>query len=52
MSAALPEGYMWASAIRAMSTRGVCSVYAHRARRLLTLDMEAEADEEEEDNDM
>jgi len=46
-SAALPESYVWASAMRVMSTRGVCSVYAWRARRLLTLDMEAEVDEDD-----
>jgi len=49
-SAPLPDGYVWASAMRAMSTRGVCSIYAQRARRLLTLDMEADADEDEDDH--
>jgi len=48
-SADLPDSYMWASALRVMATRGVCSVYAWRARRLLTLDMQAEGEEEEED---
>mmetsp|Transcript_37477 Transcript_37477/g.74331 ORF Transcript_37477/g.74331 Transcript_37477/m.74331 type:complete len:841 (+) Transcript_37477:128-2650(+) len=50
-SADLPDSYMWASALRVMATRGVCSVYAWRARRLLTLDMQAEGEEEEEDED-
>jgi len=45
----LPNDYVWASALRVMSTRGVCSVYAWRAHRLLTLDMEADPDEDEED---
>uniref|UniRef100_A0A7S1EV82 Uncharacterized protein n=1 Tax=Noctiluca scintillans TaxID=2966 RepID=A0A7S1EV82_NOCSC len=45
----LPNDYVWASAMRVMSTRGVCSVYAWRAHRLLTLDMEADPDEDEED---
>ncbi|CAJ1405596.1 unnamed protein product [Effrenium voratum] len=40
-SAPLPESYLWASAMRVMSQRGVCSIYSWRARRLLTLDMEA-----------
>merc|ERR1712070_396281 len=47
-SVVLPESYVWSSAMRCMSTRGVCSVYARRARRLLTLDMDAEADDDEE----
>lgn len=47
-SVALPESYAWSSAMRCMSTRGVCSVYARRARRLLTLDMDGEADDEED----
>lgn len=50
-SAPLPASYIWASALRAMATRRVCSVYAWRARRLLTLDMEAEVDEDEENED-
>jgi hypothetical protein len=50
-SVVLPESYVWSSAMRCMSTRGVCSVYARRARRLLTLDMEGEADDDEECDD-
>jgi len=50
-SADLPDSYMWASALRVMATRGVCSVYAWRARRLLTLDMQADGDEDEDDED-
>jgi len=50
-SVVLPESYVWSSAMRCMSTRGVCSVYARRARRLLTLDMDAEADDDEELDD-
>lgn len=49
-SAPLPESYLWASAMRVMSQRGVCSIYSWRARRLLTLDMEA-GDDEMEDAD-
>lgn len=45
----LPESCIWASALRAMASRGVCSVYAWRARRLLTLDMEAEGDEDDDE---
>lgn len=44
-SALLPEIYVWASSLRVMKSRGVGSVYAWRARRLLTLDMEAEPDD-------
>jgi len=51
-SVALPESYVWSSAMRCMSTRGVCSVYARPARRLLTLDMEAEADDDENEDDI
>jgi len=47
-SVILPQCYVWSSAMRCMSSRGVCSVYAWRARRLLTLDMDAEADDDEE----
>lgn len=50
-SAELPDSYLWASAMRVMSTRGVCSIYAWRARRLLTLDMEAEAEEDDDNED-
>eukprot|EP00929_Paragymnodinium_shiwhaense_P090399 TRINITY_DN50588_c0_g1_i1.p1 TRINITY_DN50588_c0_g1~~TRINITY_DN50588_c0_g1_i1.p1 ORF type:complete len:934 (+),score=221.65 TRINITY_DN50588_c0_g1_i1:124-2925(+) len=50
-SAPLPESYVWASDLRAMSTRGVCSVYARRARRLVTLDMEAEEDDESDEDE-
>eukprot|EP00928_Gymnodinium_smaydae_P029978 TRINITY_DN22420_c0_g1_i1.p1 TRINITY_DN22420_c0_g1~~TRINITY_DN22420_c0_g1_i1.p1 ORF type:complete len:871 (-),score=167.21 TRINITY_DN22420_c0_g1_i1:60-2570(-) len=50
-SAWLPDCYVWASALRAVSSRGVCSVYAHRTRRLLTLDMAAEEDGDEEENE-
>ncbi|CAE7506809.1 APC4 [Symbiodinium sp. CCMP2456] len=45
----LPESYFLASAMRVMSQRGVCSVYSSRARRLLTLDMEADEDDMEDD---
>ena len=45
----LPESYWWASSMRVMSQRGVCSVYSSRARRLLTLDMEADEDDMEDD---
>eukprot|EP00439_Symbiodinium_sp_Y106_P038938 s1268_g4.t1 len=45
----LPESYLLASAMRVMSQRGVCSVYSSRARRLLTLDMEADEDDMEDD---
>ena len=48
-SAPLPESYSWASAMRVMSQRGVCSVYSSRARRLLTLDMEADEDDMDDD---
>lgn len=50
-SVVLPESYIWSSAMRCMATRGVCSVYARRARRLLTLDMDAEADGDEDIDD-
>ncbi|CAE8742116.1 unnamed protein product [Polarella glacialis] len=49
MSAPLPDSYIWASAMRVSGQRGVCSVYAWRTRRLVTLDMQG--DEENEDDD-
>jgi len=45
----LDDSYIWASAMRVMCSRGVCSIYAWRARRMLTLDMEAEDDDEQEE---
>ena len=48
-SAPLPESYWCASAMRVMSQRGVCSVYSWRARRLLTLDMDADEDDMDDD---
>mmetsp|Transcript_17339 Transcript_17339/g.38426 ORF Transcript_17339/g.38426 Transcript_17339/m.38426 type:complete len:775 (+) Transcript_17339:77-2401(+) len=48
-SAALPESYLWASSMRVMSHRGVCSIYSWRKRRLLTLDLEDEDDAEDDD---
>jgi len=50
-SVKLPESYVWSSAMRCMASRGVCSVYARRARRLVTLDMEAEANDDEENDE-
>jgi len=47
----LPDCYSWASALSAMAARGVCSIYAWRARRLLTLDMRAEGEEDDDDDD-
>lgn len=48
-SAPLPESYLWASSMRVMSHRGVCSIYSWRKRRLLTLDLEDEDDAEDDD---
>mmetsp|Transcript_17596 Transcript_17596/g.40697 ORF Transcript_17596/g.40697 Transcript_17596/m.40697 type:complete len:849 (-) Transcript_17596:27-2573(-) len=45
----LDDSYIWASAMRVMCSRGVCSIYAWRARRMLTLDMEAEDEDEPAD---
>ena len=50
-SAPLPESYLWASSMRVMAQRGICSIYSWRARRLLTLDMEAGEDDMEDDAD-
>jgi len=50
-SVELPDSYIWASAMRVMAARGVCSVYACRARRLLTLDMQAEGDDDDDEDD-
>lgn len=43
-SAPLPECFRSASALRSAAARGVCSVYACRAKRLLTLDLENDGD--------
>ncbi|CAK0788559.1 unnamed protein product, partial [Prorocentrum cordatum] len=51
MSAPLPSCYAWASAMRVTSSRGVCSVYAWRARRLLTLDLEADPEDDCDDDE-
>lgn len=48
-SAPLPDGYVWASALCSMAARSVCSVYACRSRRLLTLDMEVEGEEDDDE---
>lgn len=48
-SVALPESYAWASAMRVMHTRSVCSVYAGCRRRLLTLDMDTEEEDEDDE---
>eukprot|EP00931_Biecheleriopsis_adriatica_P067109 TRINITY_DN41302_c0_g1_i1.p1 TRINITY_DN41302_c0_g1~~TRINITY_DN41302_c0_g1_i1.p1 ORF type:complete len:877 (-),score=177.17 TRINITY_DN41302_c0_g1_i1:56-2488(-) len=48
-SKALPESYLWASAMRVMSQRGVCSIYAWRARRLVTLDMDGDENDIDDD---
>jgi len=47
----LPGGYAWASAMRVMASRGVCSLYAWRARRLLTLDMQADGEDDDDEDD-
>lgn len=49
-SAPLPDCYVWASSLRTMAARGVCSVYACRARRLLTLDMEVDDDDDDRED--
>eukprot|EP00927_Polykrikos_kofoidii_P071723 TRINITY_DN67959_c0_g1_i1.p1 TRINITY_DN67959_c0_g1~~TRINITY_DN67959_c0_g1_i1.p1 ORF type:complete len:925 (+),score=165.99 TRINITY_DN67959_c0_g1_i1:55-2829(+) len=51
-SETLPDSFVWSTALRAMSTREVCSIYSRRARRLLTLDMaEDDEDDDAEDGD-
>jgi len=49
-SVALPESYIWASAMHVMATRGVCSIYALRARRLLTLGMGTDGEKDDKDD--
>jgi len=49
-SVALPESYIWASAMHVMATRGVCSIYALRARRLLTLGMGTHGEKDDKDD--
>jgi len=44
----LDGSFMWTSAMRVMCSRGMCSIYAWRTRRMLTLDMEAEEEEDED----
>jgi len=48
-SAPLSESYIFASEMRAMASRGVCTIYARRPRRLVTLDLAAEAEEEDDE---